>query len=203
MPIADFTRHLLVFARQPELGRVKTRLAQGIGAEAALAVYAELLQHTRAVVAATPATTATIWLAAAQQPTLPDYWPSFLKRTQPEGDLGHRMQFAFKAAFTAGAERVVIIGTDCPGLTTDLLTAAFDHLATSDVVLGPATDGGYYLLGMRRLLPGLFKNKNWSTATVLTDTLVDISQLGLTVQLLPLLRDVDTASDLAAWRAGL
>ena len=96
---------------------------------------------------------------------------------------------------------VVIVGTDCPGLTAGHLTAAFDHLAAgADLVLGPATDGGYYLLGMKQLQSALFQQKAWSTDSVLADTLADAGRLNLTVQLLSSLRDVDTAADLAAWR---
>ena len=199
MPVtaADY---LLIFARQPELGRVKTRLAQGIGAAAALAVYEELLAHTRAVAEAVPATT-TVWLSEAPRPHLPDAWPYFPQQAQPPGDLGQRMQHAFAAAFAAGAARVVIVGTDCPGLTAGHLTAAFAYLAAdADLVLGPATDGGYYLLGMKKLCPEVFRQKTWSTDSVLADTLADAERLGLAVQLLPPLRDVDTAEDLAAWR---
>ena len=200
MTISDARNHLLIFARQPELGRVKTRLARGIGAAAALAVYEELLAHTRAVAAAVPATT-TVWLAEAPRPHLPDAWPDFPQRAQPPGDLGQRMQHAFAAAFAGGAARVVIVGTDCPSLTAGHLTAAFAHLAAAtDLVLGPATDGGYYLLGMKQLQPALFQHKAWSTATVLPDTLADAARLNLTVQLLSPLRDVDTVDDLVAWR---
>ena len=192
--------YLLIFARQPELGRVKTRLAKGIGAVAALAVYKELLAHTRAVAEAVPATT-TVWLSEAPRPHLPDAWPTFPQHAQPPGDLGQRMQHAFAAAFAAGATRVVIVGTDCPGLTASHLTAAFAYLAAgADLVLGPATDGGYYLLGMKQLHPALFQQKVWSTDSVLPGTLADAARLGLAVQLLPPLRDVDTVDDLAAWR---
>ncbi|RZK18703.1 MAG: DUF2064 domain-containing protein, partial [Hymenobacter sp.] len=89
---------------------------------------------------------------------------------------------------------------DCPALTAALLRAAFDQLATHDLVVGPATDGGYYLLGMNRLHEDLFAHKQWSTATVLADTLADAARLGLRVAQLPTLADIDSARDLAAWR---
>ena len=187
------------------MGRVKTRLAAGIGAEAALAVYRELLALTAAAVtqAQVPAT---VWLAEAPAPPVnaaesrPE-WPGLLWRVQPAaGSLGDRMAHAFSEAFAAGAGRVVIIGTDCPGLSAELLRRAFDELATHDLVLGPADDGGYYLLGLKALQPALFVNKDWSTATVLPDTLADAARLGLRVAQLPTLHDVDSAQDLITWR---
>ena len=194
--------HLLVFARVPALGRVKSRLAAGVGQPAALAVYRELLAVTNAAIVAA-GVPATVWLAdtAAAVPTAEEAaeWATHAARCQPDGDLGARMATAFAAAFAAGAGRVAIIGTDCPGLRADHLTGAFAALATADVVLGPATDGGYYLLGLRCPQPELFANKAWSTASVLADTVADARRLGLRVALLPELRDVDTAEDLAAW----
>ncbi|MBC6612171.1 TIGR04282 family arsenosugar biosynthesis glycosyltransferase [Hymenobacter sp. BT507] len=199
--------HLLIFAREPVLGRVKTRLAAGIGAEAALQVYRELLAHTAQAVAQVQVP-ATVWLAEAPTLTpaptnaLPE-WPGLPWQVQPAANsLGARMAHAFAAAFAAGAARVAIIGTDCPGLTATHLTNAFQLLTTHDVVLGPADDGGYYLLGLRQPQPALFENKNWSTPTVLADTLTDAQHLNLRTALLPTLHDVDSAEDLARWRVG-
>ena len=202
--LAGAAGHLLVFARVPALGRVKSRLAAGVGQPAALAVYRELLAITNTAIVAA-GVPATVWLAdtAGPEPSAAETaeWATHAARCQPEGDLGARMITAFAAAFTAGARRVAIIGTDCPGLRAGHLTEAFAALDTADVVLGPATDGGYYLLGLRRPQPELFANKAWSTASVLADTVADARRLGLRVALLPELRDVDTADDLAAWNA--
>lgn len=199
--------HLLIFAREPVLGRVKTRLAAGIGPDAALATYRELLTLTATAVAAAQVP-ATVWLAEAPAPPAdaahprPE-WPGHPWQVQPAaGSLGERMRHAFAAAFAAGASRVVIIGTDCPGLTADLLRQAFAQLATHDLVVGPATDGGYYLLGMSTLHADLFADKQWSTAAVLPATLADAARLGLRVAQLPPLADIDSAHDLAAWRHG-
>ena len=195
---------LLVFARVPALGRVKSRLAAGVGQPAALAVYRELLAitNTAIVEAGVPAT---VWLAdtATAMPTAAETheWAAHAARCQPEGDLGARMTTAFATAFAAGAGRVAIIGTDCPGLRASHLHQAFAALETADVVLGPATDGGYYLLGLRQPQPELFQHKTWSTDSVLADTVADARRLGLRVALLPELRDVDDAQDLAAWNA--
>lgn len=204
---ADQSGHLLIFAREPVLGRVKTRLAAGIGAEAALATYRELLALTARAIAAA-GVPATVWLA--EEPVPPcepaqfrPEWPGLPWRVQPPAEsLGARMAHAFSAAFAAGAGQAIIIGTDCPGLSAKLLQRAFELLLSHDVVLGPAADGGYYLLGMNKLEPELFANKDWSTATVLPDTLADAVRLGLRVAQLPTLHDVDSAEDLAIWRMG-
>lgn len=192
--------HLLIFARYPELGKVKTRLAAGVGPEKALAVYQQLLSHTEAVVAPL-AVERTLWLAAAPPAGAAPLWAGTTQRLQPAlPDLGQRMEQAFDAAFAVGARRVVIIGTDCPGLSTALLHRAFHALHSTDVVLGPATDGGYYLLGLRRPQPALFQGISWSTATVRRDTLATAQRQGLRVRELPMLGDVDTAEDWQAWQ---
>ena len=188
------------------LGQVKTRLAASIGPEAALAAYRELLALTAAAVASA-SLPATLWLAEAPTPpadaTQPrPEWPGLPWRVQPTTpDLGQRMQHAFAEAFAAGASGALIIGTDCPGLKGNLLQQAAAYLRTHDLVLGPADDGGYYLLGMNALHPTLFAGKRWSTPTVLTDTLADAARLNLRVALLPPLHDVDSEADLRRWRA--
>ena len=128
--------HLLIFARYPELGRVKTRLATGIGDEAALAVYQELLQHTFTVTADVAAHK-TLWLAGppAAPIALPETWNSYEQLYQFPGDLGQKMQAAFAHAFAVGATAALVIGTDCPGITTQILTEACALLATHDVVI--------------------------------------------------------------------
>ncbi|TGE20150.1 TIGR04282 family arsenosugar biosynthesis glycosyltransferase [Hymenobacter elongatus] len=194
-------QHLLIFARHPELGRVKTRLAQTIGDPAALAVYVELLAHTHAATAALPVHKA-VWLAEAQPEANPEFWPGYAQHLQNGSDLGARMQAAFAHSFAHGATAAVIIGTDCPDLAADHLTQAFETLQTHDVVVGPAADGGYYLLGMQKLHAAFFQDKIWSTASVLAELLADARRLNLRVHQLPRLRDIDTAADLAAWRAG-
>lgn len=193
--------HLLIFARHPELGQVKTRLAQTIGPAEALRVYQQLLVRTRAAADGLMAHK-TLWLAGtppAGESAFAD-WAGYAQQPQPPGDLGLRMHHAFAAAFGAGATAAVIIGTDCPELTTDRLQEAFRQLADHDAVLGPALDGGYYLLGLRTLVPDFFVNKPWSTDAVLAETLADARRLGLRVAQLPALSDVDTAADLVAWR---
>ncbi|MCJ8166677.1 TIGR04282 family arsenosugar biosynthesis glycosyltransferase [Pontibacter sp. E15-1] len=186
---------LLLFVRNPELGKVKTRLAASVGPEKALAIYKRLLEHTFAV---------TRELAVHKEVCYSDYldeqdlWPSelYAKRVQPDGDLGEKMEAVFATAFEAGYNSVVIIGSDCLELTPAILQQAYDELTRHDVVIGPAADGGYYLLGMNQLYPALFRNKAWSTEQVLPATLQDVKALQLSHSLLPCLSDVDHAEDL-------
>jgi hypothetical protein len=186
---------LLVLLRPPVLGRVKTRLAKGIGEEQALAVYQRLMSHTLDVAAPLPCAKAAWW---SEEPLLPDPAAAlgFAVRIQANGDLGERMAQAFAEGFSKGHTPVLIIGTDCPGISTALLTQAIDALNEHDAVLGPANDGGYYLLGLREPLPALFTNKQWSTSSVLAATVAELEHHGLRCYLLPELVDVDTLEDL-------
>lgn len=186
---------LLLFVRNPELGKVKTRLAAAIGPEKALEIYLHLLQHTRDVTQHLPMDKRVYYAGRVPQN---DLWPEaqYQKRVQPEGDLGQKMEAAFAAAFADGYTSVVIIGSDCLQLTQEVVQQAFEKLQAHDVVVGPAKDGGYYLLGMKTLHPAIFRNKRWSTAHVFPDTLQDILHLHLSYALLPRLSDVDYVEDL-------
>lgn len=123
------------------------------------------------------------------------------RRPQAEGDLGARMCQAFREAFAEGVRKAVIIGTDCPGLTSATLHEAFRRLDEAEAVVGPAEDGGYVLLGLTSPVRAIFENKVWSGETVLADTLADFKRLGMPVARLEPLRDVDTAEDLDALEA--
>lgn len=127
-----------------------------------------------------------------------DLWKDagFERYIQEGGDLGMRMLRAFQWAKTEKAKSVVVIGSDCAQLTEDILQVAFEELSKVDIVIGPAKDGGYYLLGMNEIYSDLFLDKNWSTESVLSDTMGDIERLGLSYHLLPQLSDVDTIDDL-------
>ncbi len=193
-------RILLIFIRNPALGQVKTRLARTTGDVEALRIYRLLLDKTRA---AALEAVAERWLWYSDFADQYDQWPTseFHKMVQPPGDLGERMERAFQTAFDAGAGRVVIIGSDCPGLTGTILEEAFAALDTTDFVIGPVPDGGYYLLGMRTLATGLFRDVAWSTDTVRATTLDRIAAAGKSCVLLPLLTDVDTEDDWLGWLA--
>lgn len=190
-------RLLLLFVRNPELGKVKTRLAASIGPEKALEVYLKLLQHTKNITQDLDADKVVYY---AERMAQEDLWTNdiYRKGLQLEGELGEKMEAAFVVAFAQGYTGVIIIGSDCPQLTQDLLEQAFEKLQTHDVVLGPAVDGGYYLLGMKKLQQAFFQNKRWSTEHVFADTMQDVARLQLSCFLLPRLTDIDHVEDLGA-----
>ena len=190
---------LLIFVKNPELGKVKTRLAATLGDERALHVYRQLLERTRAVTQPLNVDKTVYYTPAVQHD---DEWdPAYYQKAlQTDGDLGERMAQAFAAGFAQGYERVCIIGSDCYQLTTDILRQAFDALATHDLVIGSSTDGGYYLLGTRQLHPELFQGKHWSTASVSKDTIATAEQQHLRWYELPTLTDIDEEADLKTMR---
>ncbi|ALI97682.1 TIGR04282 family arsenosugar biosynthesis glycosyltransferase [Rufibacter tibetensis] len=192
-------RLLLVFVRAPKLGKVKTRLASTIGNERALQVYEQLLQITHNAIVPVEAVK---WVCYADEVSEVDLWSqgNFEKRLQStKNELGHRMHETFAQGLVEGFSPIIIIGSDCPGISSQLIEEAFLKLETSDVVIGPAQDGGYYLLGINFLVPELFANIPWSTDKVLTSTLAAAQQLNLAVSLLPQLADVDEEADLVHW----
>ena len=186
---------LLIFVKNPAPGKVKTRLAATVGDQQALQIYRQLLGRTRAVTMPLSCDKKVCYSPVIQHH---DSWEGthYQKAQQAEGDLGERMLQAFEVGFAQGYQRICIIGSDCYQLTTDVLRQAFEALATHDMVIGPSTDGGYYLLGMQRLHPELFRNKHWSTASVSKDTIVEAKQQQLSWWELPTLSDVDEESDL-------
>jgi len=186
---------LIIFLRKPELGKVKTRLADTLGAEKALAVYETLLDHTLKCSAKLDVERVA-WSTGNGDVTelLAPY--DFAVYEQRGNDLGERMEFAFDQAFINGNSPVLIIGTDCPGISQELLEQALAALQDHDAVLGPARDGGYYLLGLKRPFNAVFRGIQWSTDTVAQDTINVLKSHALTVQLLPVLIDVDTEQDL-------
>jgi uncharacterized protein len=194
-------RALIVFARAPELGSVKTRLAAELGAEEALSIYSDLAERIIAAVRRADSYDVTVAYTPPRAESLMRTWlgPSVALRPQSEGDLGERMATAVADLLAAGASRVVLIGTDCPDVTADVVEEAFARLDTADVVLGPAGDGGYYLVGMSRLHRPLFDRIPWSAADTLRSTVERASAHGLSVALLEELRDIDTAADWRAW----
>lgn len=200
MSCSDHEATLLIFVKTPRPGAVKTRLGKTRGHDTAVAVYQKLLEHTAAVVAPLPVEKV-IWYgnAVPKQDLWADTTPH-RKAQAPNATLGQRMENAFREAFDQGQRRVVIIGSDCPELSTDLLEEAFARLRKNPVVLGPAADGGYYLLGLQKLYP-LFTGIDWSTDQVLSQTQTKLAQLGLTPYLLPTLHDLDLAEDLAKFPA--
>ena len=184
---------LLVFTRNPALGKVKTRLAKTVGDKTALEVYTFLLERTRDIAAKVTADKAVYYSVKIREN---DIWDAtiFQKHLQVGEDLGIRMLHAFKNGFETGYEKVLIIGSDLYDLTSETIENAFIALENNEVVIGPAEDGGYYLLGMNSLEEKVFKNKDWGTATVKKDTLEDLKDKK--VFLLAPLNDVDVFEDI-------
>ncbi|NBW35575.1 MAG: glycosyltransferase [Cytophagia bacterium] len=186
---------LLIFYRNPELGKVKTRLAATLGDEKALSVYLRLAEHTRKITQGLVADKLVFYSNAIVHKDLWD--EAFYQKAEQAGEnLGERMLHAFQYGFDQGYQRICIIGTDCLELNQEIIEKAFLGLSQHDAVLGPAKDGGYYLLGIKKPHTDFFQNKAWSTQTVTHDTLRDMLRLKLSVHLLPLLSDVDVEDDL-------
>ncbi|XHX81000.1 MAG: TIGR04282 family arsenosugar biosynthesis glycosyltransferase [Stenomitos frigidus ULC029] len=194
---------LILFTRYPEPGKAKTRLIPALGAEVAADLHRQMTEHTLAQVKPlqqSRALAVECWFAGGDRTQMRTWLGAdLIYQPQPDGDLGDRMAQAFQSAFDDGMKAAVIIGTDCPELTTALLVEAFQALQKTDLVLGPATDGGYYLIGLRRLVPELFKTIAWSTDLVFQQTVDIASNLNLSLTTLPTLTDVDRPDDLPVW----
>lgn len=184
---------IIIFTRNPELGKVKTRLAKSVGDESALKIYKFLLQHT---VKITEKLNVDKYIYYSENIHRNDMWNPdiFRKKLQNGNDLGERMQNAFSEILGMGYEKVLIVGSDIFELQQKDIEIAFESLETSQFVIGPAKDGGYYLLGIKRMKPEIFKNKNWGTNTVLEETLKDLKEEKYI--LLPEMSDVDYYEDI-------
>lgn len=188
---------LIIFTRNPELGQCKTRLSETIGDEAALKVYSFLLRHTAKV---SEGFKADKYVFYSENIEKNDLWNPdiFRKKLQSGTNLGERMKNAFLELFDLGYEKVVIIGSDLLDLSQHHLDNAFEQLNHHDLVIGPSVDGGYYLLGMKRIYENIFKNKAWGTDTVLRDTLNDLKNID--VEILEELNDIDTFEDMKHYK---
>ena len=184
---------LLIFTRNPELGKCKTRLAATVGDQTALDIYKFLLEHTSNITSKLEAEKQVYY---SEEIWDNDLWQGkgFIKKLQDGIDLGERMFKAFKSGFDEGFEKIIIIGSDMYDLNQNDLEEAFKKLDDNDYVIGPAEDGGYYLLGMKKPFPGLFKNKAWGTGSVLKDTLNDLKNKEYV--LLEIRNDVDLYDDI-------
>lgn len=196
----------VIFAKAPQLGLAKTRLIPALGAAGAAALARRMLGHT--LQQALAAGTGPVELCATPEACDPvwrtlDLPEAVHQSHQGEGDLGQRMARAAQRVLTGG-EAVLLIGTDCPDLGAHVLRQAAAALRQADAILLPTFDGGYALLGLNRFHPCLFDGLAWSTSTVAGETLARLQQLGWTVQVLPMLHDIDEAADLQwlppAWR---
>jgi uncharacterized protein len=193
------TPRLIIYAKVPRSGQVKTRIAAEIGNGRAAEIYRAMLsgflarlrglrRRWHVEIHFTP--------ADQEQLLVPEVPPGIQRIPQVEGDLGARLKHSFATAFQASRDPVVIIGTDSPDLPVKFLQEALDQLASHDVVVGPAKDGGYYLIGLRSPMPALFDGIPWSGPEVAKTTLQKVRELGKTCYTTPEWSDVDTLADL-------
>ena len=191
---------LVIFAKYPAPGQVKTRLARIIGDTAACEIYrsftdiiiekATVIRDVRIRLDIDPCTDESILYFNKRYPNI-DVVP------QSGADLGARMLNSIASACSSGFERTCIIGTDIPDLPSEILDEAFKSLLQNDVILGPSNDGGYYLIGMKKPISQLFEDIAWSTDTVFSNTSARVASLGFSLSVLPRFSDVDTIEDLA------
>ena len=191
---------LAVMARTPRAGQTKTRLQPSLGVEGAMAAHVELVQDTLARLERLPKVTTSLWVteidAVAQKWARSTQWPL---RQQPDGDLGVRMHTILSQLLDEGASSVCLIGTDCPLIDAAYVDAAFSAISEVDVVIGPAEDGGYGLIGLKSPAPELFSQMPWGESGVAALTLERAVQARLSVAQLPTIWDVDTPADWARY----
>lgn len=184
---------LIIFTKNPEPGKVKTRIADSLGPEQAYLIYLQLLDTIRATCRQVKAVS---YVFYSDFIDLADDWPSppFLKRLQSGADIGIRMNHALSEVLDHHP-KAVLVGADVPEIHASHISAAFQLLDDVPLVLGPAADGGYYLIGLTQPRPELFHHIKWSTSTVLDETLLRCSELSIPYHLLETLHDIDTADD--------
>ncbi len=191
---------LMIFTRYPEPGKTKTRLIPVLGKAGAANLHRLMaqkaiarsisLQNSRRL-------SVEVHHTGGSQQQMQDWLGSdIIYQNQIDGDLGARMTAAFQKSFNSGVDKAVIIGTDCPALKAEIIAQAFDKLSQHDLVLGPAKDGGYYLIGLRRSIPELFRGINWGTSEVFAATRAIAQNLDLNIANLPTLADIDLPEDL-------
>lgn len=183
---------LLLFVKNIKLGKVKSRLAKTIGDEGALELYKELLAITEKAIATLEVDKIVYFSEAIEDST----WSGAEKKVQFGENLGERMQNAFTECFNLGYESVVLIGSDLPEISREIILEGFEALLHSETVFGPAQDGGYYLIGMNRMHASVFENKPWSEPQLLEVTLSELKQNNSSFSLLQTLNDIDTYEDL-------
>lgn len=184
---------IIVFVRKPELGKVKTRLAKGVGEQRAFDIYVELLKYTAQQVEASECT---VYVYYHHEVVTDDMWDSSRchKVLQVDGDLGDKLRAAFSEVLSKH-DKAIVVGSDCPRLTTDLINTAVDSLDHQDVVIGPTLDGGYYLLGMKVYSPNLLTDVPWSSGDEYDYTVHASIGAGQSLHVLAAMPDVDYAED--------
>jgi rSAM/selenodomain-associated transferase 1 len=199
-------KHLIAYAKKPLPGYAKTRLGNKIGFEESAGVYARILYQCLLELVNLAHDEVIIELSLASDSDVAFFnlaFPEFLISSQINYDLGQRFTQSFKDAFENGANSVIVIGTDIPDLDQKIIRAAFKVLEEKDVVIGPDTDGGYYLMGTRLKNAILFEDIDWSSEFVLQQTKRLLHDQQLSFDLLPVLSDVDTEADFQRWMSGM
>ena len=200
MKSMQLTDQLTIFTRYPEPGLTKTRLISALGEEGAAKLQKELTEKTiQKIEQLVKSSTIepVICFEGGDLVSMQNWLgPDRLYQSQGQGNLGEKLKKAFDDAFAAGAQRVVTIGCDCPGLSKKIVGRAFDALYMKDLVLGPATDGGYYLIGIKYPVDALFEDIPWGTDKVFEKTVSLAQQLDLSIEILEELHDVDRPEDL-------
>ena len=186
---------LIIMTKNPELGKCKTRLAKILGDEKALEIYIQLIDYTAKI---SKEVEADKFIYSTDILTDKERWKSAntFFSIQSQGDLGDKMNNAIQNVLGQGYEKVIVIGSDCAELNSDDINTAFNQLSSVDYTLGPALDGGYYLIGMKKVSPTLFLKMNWSTESVFKDTISRINDEKLTFNLLETKSDIDFEEDL-------
>ena len=181
---------LVVFARPLKEGTVKLRLAKQIGDQKALSIYSKLMDLTMSA-AKTSGVDTIVYFS-----DVPKYEHGYVNNIQRGANLGNRMANALSNEINHSRGKVCLIGSDCPDISAEIINQAMEELDDVDVVIGPAKDGGYYLIGMKAPYPSLFEGIYWGENTVLEETLFICNELGLTSKLLPTLKDIDRVEDI-------
>jgi hypothetical protein len=201
MAQADLSREMLiVFTRFPQPGQTKTRLIPALGMTGAANLQRMMAEYTFAQcceLANKRNLSIAVHYEGGNEQELQRWIPaSMICQPQSKGSLGERLAHSFASSFHAGMEHVIIVGSDCPFLTPEILASGFDLLQESDLVLGPAYDGGYYLIGLSKADHLLWADIDWGTAKVLSQTIEIARKKGLALALLPTLADIDRPEDL-------
>jgi rSAM/selenodomain-associated transferase 1 len=183
---------LIVFVKNIKLGKVKTRLAKSIGDEGAFQVYKHLVDITEAVTNQVSCEK-NIYFSDVE---IDEKWPKTSKHVQNGSDLGEKMQNSFKNGQKHGFHKIILIGSDLPDISLEIIQKGFNELEKNEIVFGPAEDGGYYLVGMTKPHFCIFENKAWSTNNLLKTTLNELKEKGIEYSLLETLNDIDTVEDL-------
>lgn len=195
------TDSVIIFLRYPRNGQVKTRLAKTTSSEFATSFYKSCAENLVSITKKISSINRFVFFSnKSEEKEIKSWLGGKLFYAHQEGnDLGSRMKNAFEKVLSTGSQKVIIIGTDIPDLSKELICSAFNSLDTNDVVIGPSEDGGYYLLGIKKMYAKLFEGIEYSTSSVLSETLARVKDLNLTYRLLPVLPDIDTEEDLINW----